>query len=270
MSDPLEGLRTESSLDEVEFLARSEHRVTVLEALAEQPHTRAELRDLTGASASTVGRTLSEFEDRCWIERVEHRYETTSLGTFVAEGMVTLLHRMETEQALREVWEWIPVDRIDLDVESFLDAVVVVPEFGAPHRTTDRFAELVEESERFRGFTTTSVGSDMEVLFRNAVAGMETEVVWPPDLTETVLDSHSEVLPEAVESGNLTVLAHRNLPCACGIFDDRVGLAGYDRETGLMRATVDTDGPAARRWAEDLYRSYRREARHVDLRTIVG
>lgn len=269
MGDPLDEVRVESPLGEVEFLARSEHRVEVLEALATRPHTRAELRGLTGASASTIGRMLSGFEDRCWAERTGHRYETTPLGAFVVEGVVALLDRMETARALREVWEWLPVEEIDLDIESFVDAVVVVPEFGAPHRTADRFTELVERTEHFRGFAPTTVDSEMDVLFRNAVSGTEMEIVWPPHLTETVVESHPDVLPEAIESGNLTVLTRRDLPCACALFDDRVGLAGYDRETGVMRATIDTDAPTARRWAEDLYSSYREEARRLDLEAIV-
>ncbi|WP_049900266.1 helix-turn-helix transcriptional regulator [Halococcus agarilyticus] len=257
-------------LDEVEFLVRSEHRVAVLDALAERPHSRADLRVLTGASSSTIGRMLSEFEDRCWIERIEHRYEATPLGAFVAEGLMTLLERMETEQTLRDVWQWLPTEEIGFDVESFTDAVVTVPEFGSPHRTANRFVELVEETETIRGFTPTTVKSDMNVLFRNAIDGMETELMWPSDLTETVLTLHPEQVPAAIESGNLTVLTNDDLPCACAIFDDRIGLAGYDRETGVMRATIDTDAPEARRWAEALYESYRRDARPLNPKTIVA
>jgi predicted transcriptional regulator len=269
MSDQLDALAAESSLDDVEFLARSEHRVEVLDAVAERPHTRAELRERTGASASTVGRTLSDFEDRCWVERPDHRYAATPLGGFVAAGLSTFLDRMETERELRAVWEWLPTDVIDLEVDPFVDAVVHVPTFGSPNRPADRFAELVEGTDRLRGFTPTTVGSDMAVLFRNAADGMETELVWPPGLTETVLDAHPNGLAAAVESGNLTVLTAEGIPCSCALFDDRVGLAGYDPETGLMRAAVDTDAPGARRWAEALYRSYRSDARPLDLTAVV-
>ncbi|WP_435078365.1 helix-turn-helix transcriptional regulator [Halococcus sp. AFM35] len=257
-------------LDDIEFLSRSEHRVKVLDAVAEHPRSRTDLRALTGASSSTIGRMLGEFEERYWVERVGHRYEATSLGAFVAEGMLNLLERMETERTLREVWQWLPTEEIGFDVESFADAVVTVPEFGSPDRTVSRFAELVEETKTIRGFTTTTVTSDMEVLFRNAIEGMETELLWPSDLTETVLASHPEQARKAIENGDITILINDGLPCACAIFDDRVGLAGYDRETGIMRATIDTDAPEARRWAEALYESYRRDARPLDPEAIVA
>lgn len=261
--------RMNQPLDEIEFLARSEHRVEVLSALAEGPHSRADLRVMTGASSSTIRRTLNEFEDRCWIERIEHRYEATPLGTFVAEGLMALLGRMETERTLRDVWRWLPIAEIEFDIELFADAVVTVPEFGSPDRIVSRFAELVEKTETLRGFTPTTVNSDMDVLFRNAIDGMETELVWPPGLIETVLTSHPEQASAAIASGHLTVLLNDDIPCSCAIFDDRVGVAGYDHETGHMRVAIDTDAPEARRWAENLYQLYRRDARPLDPDALV-
>jgi hypothetical protein len=52
---------------------------------------------------------------------------------------------METERALRAVWEWLPTDVIDLEVDPFVDAVVHVPTFGSPHRPADRFGRTATE-----------------------------------------------------------------------------------------------------------------------------
>lgn len=41
------------------------------------------------------------------------------------------------------------------------------------------------------------------------------------------------------------------------ILDDRVGIGGYDEETGTMRVFVDTDAAVAREWAERVYAVYR-------------
>jgi len=259
----------DSPLDEIEFLARSPHRVEVLDALAEQPHSRADLRALTGTSSSTIGRMLGEFESRNWIIRGGHQYTVTPLGGFVAAGMIDLVERMEIERTFRDVWQWLPTGVIGFDIELFVDAVVTVPEFGSPDRTVSRFVKLVEETETIRGFSPTTVNSDMEALFRNAIDGMETELMWPADLTEAVLASHPEQASAAIESGNLTVLTNDDLPCSCAIFDDRIGLGGYDRETGIMRVAIDTDALEARRWAEALYDSYRRDARPLDPEAIV-
>lgn len=271
MNTPLDTIDMESSLDDIEFLARSEHRVEVLDALAERPHSRADLRTMTGVSSSTIRRLLREFEERYWIRRNGHQYEATQLGTFVAEGLIALLGQMETERTLRAVWQWLPTEEIGFDIELFADAVVTVPEFGSPDRTVSRFAEMVEETETIRTVAPTGVKSDMEVLVRNAIDGMEWESICAADLIEAMLTVRPEQTSAAIESGNLTLLAtDDDLPCACAIFDDRVALGGFDRETGILRVIIDTDAPKARRWAEDLYNSYRRDARSLTPEAIVG
>ena len=58
-----------TSLDAVDWLTRSEHRVEVLEALTEGQRLRSELQELTGISRVTSNRMLAELEDRNWIDR---------------------------------------------------------------------------------------------------------------------------------------------------------------------------------------------------------
>jgi predicted transcriptional regulator len=82
-----DGTSVEAAIGDVAFLTRSGHRVSALVALAERPRSRAALRELTGVSASTIGRTLGEFERRNWIRRDGHEYEATQLGAFVAAAM---------------------------------------------------------------------------------------------------------------------------------------------------------------------------------------
>lgn len=71
-------------MDEVEFLARSDHRVTVLRTLSDRPRTRADLHDATGIPQPTLGRILGDFTERNWAERDGHEYALTEPGMLVA------------------------------------------------------------------------------------------------------------------------------------------------------------------------------------------
>ena len=95
-------------VDDIEFIASSKHRVGVLDALAGGRCDRDDLRSITGASSPTMGRVLSAFEERRWIERRGPSYELTPLGEYVAERFAALRNTLETEQRLREVWRWLP------------------------------------------------------------------------------------------------------------------------------------------------------------------
>lgn len=264
---------TSTPLEDLEFLARSEHRVTVLETLVEEPTSRAALRATTGASRSTIGRALRAFEDRNWIRKVGNRYEATQLGAFVAAGLGDLLARLETERTLRDAWPLLPPEASGFTVEMAAGAVVTVAEAAAPYRPVNRFASLLRRTDRFR-----FVGTDVALLepctdeFRRLVLdGMEAEIVAPSPVAEYVLSNYREHCAPALESGNLTVSVHDDVPSyGVGLFDDRIAVSCNDPASGMVRLLIDTDAPAAREWAESLFETYRREARPLAPEPAVG
>lgn len=268
MNDSLETISGDSSLDDVEYLARSEHRVEVLDALAERPRSRTDLQTMTGASSSTIGRMLREFETRGWVARDGHEHTTTSDGLFVAEEVVSLLHRMETRQQLRDVAQWLPTEKLGITIEAFSEAVVTIAD-DDPYRPVKRYDDLIEAATTMRAFGTATLKSaNAGTLFQNVRGGMETEIIYPPPIVEAVLNWSPEAAKRGLESGHLTILLHDTLPCGLTIFDERVALTGYDPDTGMLRAIVDTDAPKAREWAEPLYESYRNEARPLDVEAL--
>ena len=263
---------TSSPLDDVEFLARSAHRVDALAALASRPRSRADLRELTGVSRSTIGRTLREFDDRHWIRRDGHRYEATQLGAFVATGLQDLIDRLETERTLREVWQWLPIEADGFTIEMAADAVVTVAETDDPYRPVNRFVSLLRETERFRfvGFELALLEPCKDDLAQRIVDGMETEIIDPPSVARYILTTYPDHCSGPRESGNLTIRIHDNLPpYGVAVFDRRIGISGHDPETGAVRVLLDTDRPAAREWADSTYDSYRRESRPLALETPV-
>ncbi|WP_440769628.1 helix-turn-helix transcriptional regulator [Natronorubrum sp. DTA28] len=252
-----------SPIDDIAYLARSEHRVRTLVALRDRPRTRSDLWELTGVSSSTMRRTVRAFEERNWIRREGHRYETTQLGAFIASAMEELIGRIETERSLRDVWHWLPGDESGFTLEVCADAVVTVAEPDAPYGPVNRFAALLDETETFR-----FVGSDIavlepskDVLRRRIVDGMQTEIIDPPAVARRILSTYPDHCSEPLESGNFAVLLHDELPpYGVGLFDDRIAVSCYDQATGSVRVLIDTDVPAAWEWAESVYSAYRRDA----------
>lgn len=262
---------TGAPLADVAYLVRSEHRVPTLAALTDRPRSRSELREMTGVSSSTIRRTLREFEDRHWVRRNGYRYEATQLGAFVAAAMEELRERVEVERKLRDVWRWLPGEESGFAPEMCSDAVVTVAEADDPYRPVNRFVTLLRETERFR-----FVGVDIALTepckdeFRRRILdGMRAEIVDPPSVAGHVLSTYPEHCAEPTESGNLRVWLHDDLPpYGVGIFDHRVGICGYNDDSGTVQAWVDSGDPAAREWAESTYESYRREARPLALESV--
>lgn len=258
-----------SALDEIEYLSRSKHRIEVIDALSDGPHSRSDLRAITGASSSTIGRMLREFETQGWVVRDGHHHRATPAGQFIAEEVTTLLTRIETERALRDVAQWLPTEKLGITIEAFAEAIVTVADDKDPYRPVGRYDELIEDAGTMRAFGTATLKSaNAGSLFRNVRAGMKTEIIYPPPIVEAVLDWSPEAARSGLATGNLTILLHDTLPCGLTIFDDRIALTGYNPDTGMLRAIVDTDASKAREWALPLYESYRDEARPLDTEAI--
>ncbi|WP_254864158.1 helix-turn-helix transcriptional regulator [Halovivax gelatinilyticus] len=258
-----------SPIEEIEFIASSNHRVEVLDALTERGYDRADLRSLTGAHASTVGRILGDFEERRWIERSGPTYELTPLGEYVAERFGELRDAMESERKLRDVWRWLPREMEGFSVELFADAVVSYPAPGYPYEPVERVVQLVEGSDSVCALGATVFKSVANEAFcRAALEGTAVEVVYPPDVLAATVAWDPDRFEEVAARDHCTVLVHDDLPdrtrCGIDIFDDRVGLCCHDPETRALRAWIDTDAPEARAWARSVFERYREEARPVD------
>ncbi|WP_152042888.1 helix-turn-helix transcriptional regulator [Salinigranum salinum] len=269
MHTPGDGAALEQSVEEIEFLVRSAHRVGVLAALSEEPCDRAELCEATEASSPTMGRVLADFEERGWVVRDGRIYELTRLGEFVAEELVEFCKSMATERKLRDVWRWLPSEMSRFDVELFEDAVVSYPGPGYPSQPLERIAELVGGTESLRGFGATVVKSNnLEAAFTRILNGMEAEYVYDPAVFEAVYSWNPELVTEATALENCTHLVHDSLPdgdrCGLVILDERVAICCHDGPVGALRAVVDTDSPAAREWADSVYQQVRNDARLVE------
>lgn len=257
------------SLEDIDFLARSQHRVGVLAALTEASYDRRDLQDTTGASASTISRVLGDLEARHWVTRNRHRYELTALGTFVAARFLDLHEAMDLERTLRDVWQWLPRDMDGFSVELFDDVVVSYPGPAYPYRPVERVTYLLEHTETIRGLGTTIYKSgNIEVFCRRVIDGMEMEYVYAPSVLRAIIAWNPDLVAEVFACENCTVLLHDDLPdgdrCGLNVMDDCIGLCGHDRETAQLEAVIDTQSPEAREWATAVYERYRSEARPFD------
>lgn len=259
---------TDASLEDIEFLSRSPHRVRALRTLHDGPADRDDLRAATEASKATVSRLLNEFEDRDWVVRDGHAYELTDSGEFVAERFLRLVAEMDTEHALRDVWRWFPTDLPGCTMSLFADAVITFPESISPYKTLPRHAELVDSARTVRGFGSRPLKPESyELYLQNALSGTDTTVVFHPVVIDDMLRvAAEELLRDAIGSAHFTVLENDSLPtdAAMGLADDRLAVWFRD-DDGVTQGGVDTDTREAVAWFESIYERARSEARPVDL-----
>ena len=256
-------------LDDIEFLISSAHRVGVIDALNERPRDRNDLRAATGASAPTMGRILSDFEERHWIEREGRTYRLTSLGSFVANRLDEFVEAMTVERRLREISPWLPSELEGFSVDLLADAVVSYPGIGYPYEPLDRNRQLIEETETIRGFGMVLLKANvLEAFFDSVFDGLEVEMIYPPHVLETMLAWDPETVTESVELETHSIYVHDDLPnsewCGLCLTDDRLSICCYEPDTGMIRSLVDTGAQEAYEWGESIVERYRSEAELLD------
>ncbi|WP_225741344.1 helix-turn-helix transcriptional regulator [Halorussus halophilus] len=241
----------------------------VLEALLGEPLDRREIEDRLGVSRATSHRLTRWLDDHELVEKRESRLHLTGKGQTLAESVLRFEQTVATADRLAPLLDLICDDHQDLVVEPFADATVTVASPDDPYRPIRRFRSLVEESETFRGFNTTHVvpltmGEFFEALFEST----ETEVIYRPAVVETLFESFPERARTAVERGQFRVRTREALPYCLVLFDDCVGIGGYDETTGAMEVFVDTDAAYAREWAERTYETYRAHSDPLDAEGV--
>lgn len=251
-----------TSVEEIEFLARSDHRVNALGALAAGPQSRDDLRTVTGASNATVGRLLNEFDSRTWIKRRGQRYELTLLGELIAEGFFDLVERFETERSIRDVWQWIPFDQMGVGIECLSDATVTqatennplavmarVREFERRTTETQCFADYFPEPcIDTRGEAIAAGTQRLEAVFTHSAVTATMSSKWASRFTEIVASERTDI---SLYPGEIT---H-----AAGINDGVAYLVIEDDENNVV-ALVETDDERVVGWVEGRFEAYRRDS----------
>jgi|AntDeeMinimDraft_5_1070356.scaffolds.fasta_scaffold00482_4 predicted transcriptional regulator len=251
--------------DDVEFLARSENRVVVLDSLREGSATRPALQDRLGIDRVTLGRILAAFEDREWVGTDGESYATTFLGDIVADRFDEFRSFVATARDLRALVGTVPLDELGFPVDRLADATVTTADEGDPYAPVRRFMKCVRDSDSLSGYDTTTIAPIyVEEIREEILGGMTTGIVYRPSVIDQIVSDYGEAVAGAVESGHLTLWVAEELPCGLAIFDDRVALGAYDDETGMLAVFVESDDPAVREWAMDSFDAYRDEAVSLD------
>lgn len=252
----------DGSLDDIRFLADSQHRPVVLQLLAERPRSRTALQDATGASSATIGRIASSFEARGWLKREGSTYRLTRLGEFVATAFDALHRDMSVARELHELLPGVPIDAIGVDVDAFSDATVTRVTPINPFAIVTRVRELELESSNARSLTDFFPEPCIDGRHEAIVNGTQSfEAVFAPVVIESAMTSPAADKFRAIVTAERTSIyvtdAAIRLPV---MVHDGVGCLVVRDADNVSIGMIETEHPTVLEWVTAEFEAYREAA----------
>lgn len=243
----------------------------VLEAIREEPLDRREVEAQLGISNSTSHRYTRSLGDLGLIEKSHGRFDLTELGEAVADVVATFERDVATTLRLAPLLEAVRNTTPSCSIAAFTDATVTTAERGDSYSHVKRFITLVTETNTLRGLDIDCIAPFyIDELTQRVLNGMEIEAIDFPDTLEETMDHYPYVCAKVCVNGDFTPWLHNDLPFGLAIFDNRVGIGVRDPGGRRLQLFVDTDSPAARKWANAVYDAYKDEAIRLERFTKKG
>ncbi|MFB6172629.1 MAG: helix-turn-helix transcriptional regulator [Haloarculaceae archaeon] len=232
------------------------------ETAAEKPTLAADL----AASRSTVDRAIRELEAREYVRRGPDGYETTLAGRLARQAYEDGLAALDAVLAGADLLADLPADA-PLSIAFLRGADVHRPARPAPREPLDRLRELIDDADRYCGFTTAVLVPDFvdDVLARVAAGALELEFVYDEPMADYIREEYDEYR-EALRSEANQMYVADGVPYGLGILYGEQTLAYVIAEgpDGGFRGLLVNDDAAAVAWAEAVFESYRSRAEAVD------
>lgn len=254
-------------LEPIVFLARSPNRMQVLTTLADEPHTREQLREELSISRTTLARILNEFEERDWITRRGKEYTTTRASEAILARFDPLLETVRGIENLGEAINWLPPPAHAIDLRHLKNAEITTTTDTNPAAPFDRAYELIHAADRYRGVTNTAIPRyTVTILERHNQGELDYEGVIAAAFIETLDDADRVESWETLAATGKTWVYAGQMPISMHIVDQTVLIWLGKIEQGELEVygLLESDNAAVLSWAESLYQEYRTESELLD------
>lgn len=260
----------QDELQEIEFIARSENRVQILEELRRAGTlSKSELRGASEVARTTLVRNADALVERGWVENSNNQYSITPCGELLIEELTDLLETVREAKRLRPFFEWMPPAAFGLSVEVLSDADVTVSTSQNPYAPVNRHVESLASAERARCLLPAVDPQGMRTVERRVTSrdgDGDHELIITEDVAETLRTDPAldETVDALLSTDRIAIrVSPRDVPYYAGILDGVVQIGVSDRK-GVPQALLETDADEAREWATTLYRDYRSQSTAFD------
>lgn len=240
------------ALTDIAYLARSENRVRVLDALVDGSLRRDALREQTGLPRQTLSRILDELDARGWVDDDHARLTATPLGAYVLREFEQLRDRLTAAKGVADALQYLPEDAAALGVEPYLGSEVVYAQPGDPLSTIRRAIEGIERYSDVRvlagAVTTETLGASLRAVEGH---GQRFEAVFSPQVVTAIRadDALGTLVERLLAAESVAIYAgDGDVNYSVGVGEGHVEF-GLSDDRGAPAAYLATDDDRVVDWA---------------------
>ncbi len=229
-------------------------RSEALVALRDGPLDRSTLQDRLETSKTTAYRTTRALTDHGFVVQENGAYSLTAAGEVATERAEGLCLALSAVEHVDPLFDLIDRTALDLDPALFADATVTHAASADPYAPIRRFWAVVSQADRLSLLYNTIHAPDSLDRYAELEAdGLALTIVYDPATAERNLASIEDHRPKLRSADGVDLyVGARPFGGGVAVTSDRVGLMGYDPNTGTPVVAADTDDPAAIEWGDAL------------------
>ncbi|WP_415383344.1 helix-turn-helix transcriptional regulator [Halosimplex sp. TS25] len=240
-------------------------RAPLLEAARDSAVDRATLQDELDISRATAYRRTTALTDDGLLEQTPAGYRTTGAGRAALDAARQFERSLAAVDRLEPLLAELSAPELTRNVHRFADADLSVATPRNPHEPIEAWLDHFESFERSRSLVVAGCPPAVtEQGLEHARNDVDFEAICTPLALEADRNASEEAFETIASAEGPSLYVNPDLPFTMGIIDEVVVVAAFDEETNLPVASVTTDDPDARAWAETLYRRYKRDSESLD------
>ena len=245
------------------------NRLPVLAAACNRTVDRSTLEDELDVSRATIYRQTSALTDEGLLERSSAGYQTTGPGEAIVDATTRFERSLDAIDQLQPILNELSAPELTHNLHLFADAEVAVATPQHPNAPLEAWLDRFESFDYSRSLVVAGCPPAITKQgVEHALNNVDFEAICTPLALQADQNASEEAFETIATAEGPSLYTHPGLPFTMGIIDDEVIIAGFDAETSLPIASITTDNPEAREWADELYHRYKRESTPLGESTV--
>ena len=246
--------------DNINFLAKSEIRLKILDELQKQPLSIKEIVQKTKITYSSVSSNINKLEKNNHVKKIRGKYEIKPLTKFYFNTLIEFKESIDLLIDFKDLWNKHNIDQLSLmsiqNINDLHNSELIETTPLDIYKTHNTIKEQILQSNNVKAIFPYLHPEYPELVEKILKKGGTVELILPKIIfKETIFQISTDVRKKAVKNGKLKIYAvGDDLKLYLTICDDSMslGLFKNDNSFDQNRILISSD-EKAKKWAYDLF-----------------